>query len=126
MNARMQRTLARPVTLAGVGLHTGEPGHVTFRPAAENSGVRFVRNESNLGFVRNTNRGAALARGCTSAFQIPASSTTPATASRHARSARGLEGHQVDPNTPAGVRLCFALSERSLEALVARIRRILA
>ena len=45
MNARMQRTLARPVTLAGVGLHTGEPGHVTFRPAAENSGVRFVRTD---------------------------------------------------------------------------------
>jgi GT2 family glycosyltransferase/glycosyltransferase involved in cell wall biosynthesis len=27
------------------------------------TGVRFVRNETNLGFVRNTNRGAAFARG---------------------------------------------------------------
>ena len=30
---------------------------------AQVTGVRFVRNETNLGFVRNTNRGAALARG---------------------------------------------------------------
>jgi UDP-3-O-[3-hydroxymyristoyl] N-acetylglucosamine deacetylase / 3-hydroxyacyl-[acyl-carrier-protein] dehydratase len=45
MNVRMQKTLARPVTLAGIGLHTGEAGHVTFRPAAENTGVRFVRTD---------------------------------------------------------------------------------
>jgi len=38
-----QRTIGRPVTFEGVGLHTGETGSVTFRPAAENSGVRFVR-----------------------------------------------------------------------------------
>jgi len=42
---RMQKTLARPVTLEGVGLHTGERGHVVFRPAPENSGVRFVRSD---------------------------------------------------------------------------------
>ena len=39
----MQRTIARPVTFEGVGLHTGEPGRVTFRPAPVNTGVRFVR-----------------------------------------------------------------------------------
>ncbi len=43
MSGSAQQTLARPVTLEGVGLHTGERGHVTFRPAPENTGVRFVR-----------------------------------------------------------------------------------
>ena len=43
MKARMQQTLARPAVLEGVGLHTGERGRVTFRPAPENSGIRFVR-----------------------------------------------------------------------------------
>ena len=41
----MQRTLAGPVTLEGVGLHTGEAGRVTFRPAEPGSGVRFVRTD---------------------------------------------------------------------------------
>ncbi len=39
----MQRTITRPVSFGGVGLHTGERGRVTFRPAAVNTGVRFVR-----------------------------------------------------------------------------------
>ena len=43
MNVRMQRTIAQPVTFEGTGLHTGERGTVTFRPAPANSGVRFVR-----------------------------------------------------------------------------------
>jgi UDP-3-O-[3-hydroxymyristoyl] N-acetylglucosamine deacetylase/3-hydroxyacyl-[acyl-carrier-protein] dehydratase len=43
MRTHLQQTLARPVTLEGVGLHTGERAHVTFRPAPENAGVRFVR-----------------------------------------------------------------------------------
>ncbi len=43
MTAKPQRTIARPVTLEGVGLHTGEKSRLTFRPAPENSGVRFVR-----------------------------------------------------------------------------------
>jgi UDP-3-O-[3-hydroxymyristoyl] N-acetylglucosamine deacetylase/3-hydroxyacyl-[acyl-carrier-protein] dehydratase len=39
----MQRTIAQPVSFDGVGLHTGERGHVTFRPASADTGVRFVR-----------------------------------------------------------------------------------
>jgi len=41
----MQRTLARPTSVSGVGLHTGEKGKVFFRPAPANSGVRFVRTD---------------------------------------------------------------------------------
>ena len=43
MKRRLQRTIAKPVSFEGVGLHTGERGCVTFRPAAADAGVRFVR-----------------------------------------------------------------------------------
>ena len=38
-----RRTVARPVTLEGVGLHLGEPVRLTFAPAEAGSGVRFRR-----------------------------------------------------------------------------------
>jgi len=38
-----QRTLAAPVVFEGVGLHTGQPARVVFRPAPADAGVRFVR-----------------------------------------------------------------------------------
>ena len=38
-----QRTIQRPVTLTGVGLHTGVSTTMRFKPAPENSGIRFKR-----------------------------------------------------------------------------------
>jgi UDP-3-O-[3-hydroxymyristoyl] N-acetylglucosamine deacetylase/3-hydroxyacyl-[acyl-carrier-protein] dehydratase len=38
-----QRTIGRDVSLEGIGLHTGQHGRITFRPAPPGSGVRFVR-----------------------------------------------------------------------------------
>ncbi len=38
-----QRTIKSPVTIKGVGLHTGRKCKATFLPAAENTGVTFVR-----------------------------------------------------------------------------------
>ncbi|MBP6870905.1 MAG: bifunctional UDP-3-O-[3-hydroxymyristoyl] N-acetylglucosamine deacetylase/3-hydroxyacyl-ACP dehydratase [Bacteroidales bacterium] len=38
-----QKTIKRPVSLAGVGLHTGQEVNLTFRPAPINYGRRFVR-----------------------------------------------------------------------------------
>lgn len=38
-----QRTIKDPVTLSGVGLHTGNKSHMTFKPAPENYGVKFRR-----------------------------------------------------------------------------------
>jgi UDP-3-O-[3-hydroxymyristoyl] N-acetylglucosamine deacetylase / 3-hydroxyacyl-[acyl-carrier-protein] dehydratase len=40
-----QRTLARPVSFTGVGLHTGESTTVTFHPAEPESGICFVRGD---------------------------------------------------------------------------------
>ncbi|MBK6539356.1 MAG: bifunctional UDP-3-O-[3-hydroxymyristoyl] N-acetylglucosamine deacetylase/3-hydroxyacyl-ACP dehydratase [Ignavibacteria bacterium] len=38
-----QRTIKNPVTLSGVGLHTGNKSNMTFKPAPENSGIIFKR-----------------------------------------------------------------------------------
>jgi len=38
-----QRTIAKPIAFEGVGLHTGMPCRVEFRPAPPDSGIRFIR-----------------------------------------------------------------------------------
>ena len=38
-----QRTIKQPVSMSGVGLHTGSICTMTFRPAPENTGIRFRR-----------------------------------------------------------------------------------
>lgn len=38
-----QRTLKQAVTMSGIGLHTGVTSTMTFRPAPENTGIRFRR-----------------------------------------------------------------------------------
>lgn len=40
-----QRTLARPVNITGVGLHSGERVRLSLYPAAENSGIVFRRTD---------------------------------------------------------------------------------
>jgi len=42
-----QRTLARAVSIKGIGLHTGNPVHLTFKPAAANHGLVFKRMDLN-------------------------------------------------------------------------------
>ncbi|MBP1647358.1 MAG: lpxC [Bacteroidetes bacterium] len=38
-----QRTIKQPVSMSGVGLHTGSISSMTFKPAPENYGIRFRR-----------------------------------------------------------------------------------
>lgn len=40
-----QHTLSQPVSLVGVGLHSGQPVSVTLRPAKAFHGIRFVRTD---------------------------------------------------------------------------------
>src|SRR5690242_15096698 len=40
-----QRTIKKPVSLSGIGLHTGVSTTMTFRPAPVNSGIRFRRTD---------------------------------------------------------------------------------
>jgi UDP-3-O-[3-hydroxymyristoyl] N-acetylglucosamine deacetylase/3-hydroxyacyl-[acyl-carrier-protein] dehydratase len=41
----LQRTIAQPVSMSGIGLHTGTSCTMTFKPAPENYGIRFVRTD---------------------------------------------------------------------------------
>jgi len=43
--ARRQRTLARPVSVTGFGYFSGRDVRIEFWPAAENSGITFVRHD---------------------------------------------------------------------------------
>jgi len=38
-----QKTIKNPVTLSGIGLHTGKSVHMTIKPAGDNAGVSFTR-----------------------------------------------------------------------------------
>ena len=40
-----QQTIKKPASYAGIGLHTGNKTKITFKPAAVNHGIRFVRTD---------------------------------------------------------------------------------
>jgi len=40
-----QQTIAKPVSISGVGLHTGTVSTLRFIPASENHGIKFVRSD---------------------------------------------------------------------------------
>jgi UDP-3-O-[3-hydroxymyristoyl] N-acetylglucosamine deacetylase / 3-hydroxyacyl-[acyl-carrier-protein] dehydratase len=40
-----RRTISRPVTLEGIGLHLGGPCRLTFRPASRGNGITFLRTD---------------------------------------------------------------------------------
>ncbi len=68
MNAENQKTIAKPVSVSGAGLHTGKPVKLTFRPAPAHHGIKFVRIdiEGNpaidalIDYVTETDRGTSL------------------------------------------------------------------
>lgn len=63
-----QKTIAKEVSLTGVGLHTGKDVTITFKPAPENFGFAFKRIdlegnpiiEADANYVTNTQRGTCL------------------------------------------------------------------
>lgn len=65
-----QRTLKAPVTLSGVGLHTGATANITFLPAPVNHGYKFKRIdldnqpviEADCDLVTDTSRGTTLSK----------------------------------------------------------------
>ena len=42
-----QKTIKYPVSCTGIGLHTGVESTLTFHPAEENFGIKFMRNDQN-------------------------------------------------------------------------------
>ncbi len=65
-----QRTIKNEVTLSGVGLHTGNKSNMTFKPAPENYGVRFLRKDlpgspeipADIDHVIDISRGTTIAK----------------------------------------------------------------
>lgn len=66
---RVQQTLASSVTYEGIGLHSGKPVKITLHPAAEDTGIRFLRTDlpeaqyinAKVGNVTDTNRATTIA-----------------------------------------------------------------
>src|SRR3989304_8607603 len=66
-----QRTIKAPVSISGVGLHTGNQTTLTFKPAAIDSGVTFVRTDldgrpevaAHISNVVDILRGTTIAKG---------------------------------------------------------------
>ncbi len=55
----LQKTLADAGLLSGIGLHTGKPCTVTFRPAAPGEGIRFFQNGQPVAELGFQQRGAS-------------------------------------------------------------------
>jgi UDP-3-O-[3-hydroxymyristoyl] N-acetylglucosamine deacetylase/3-hydroxyacyl-[acyl-carrier-protein] dehydratase len=66
-----QRTIAKEVSISGIGLHTGTECTMTFKPAPENYGIKFVRVDlngnpeipANADYVIDISRGTTLGIG---------------------------------------------------------------
>ncbi|MCX6826513.1 MAG: bifunctional UDP-3-O-[3-hydroxymyristoyl] N-acetylglucosamine deacetylase/3-hydroxyacyl-ACP dehydratase [candidate division Zixibacteria bacterium] len=66
-----QRTIKKPISLDGIGLHTGNNTRITFRPAPPDSGVRFIRTDlpgkpsviADIEHVSDISRGTTLSNG---------------------------------------------------------------
>lgn len=67
----LQRTIAKEVSISGVGLHTGTSCTMTFKPAPDNHGIRFVRTDlggrpeipANVDYVVDISRGTTIGLG---------------------------------------------------------------
>ncbi|MCF8305227.1 MAG: bifunctional UDP-3-O-[3-hydroxymyristoyl] N-acetylglucosamine deacetylase/3-hydroxyacyl-ACP dehydratase [Ignavibacteriales bacterium] len=67
----LQRTIKQPVSMSGIGLHTGTECTLTFKPAPVNYGIRFVRVDlggnpeipANVDYVVEIARGTTLGVG---------------------------------------------------------------
>ncbi|SYZ72719.1 Bifunctional enzyme LpxC/FabZ (Includes: UDP-3-O-(3-hydroxymyristoyl) N-acetylglucosamine deacetylase; 3-hydroxyacyl-(acyl-carrier-protein) dehydratase FabZ) [Candidatus Zixiibacteriota bacterium] len=66
-----QRTIKRPISIEGIGLHTGNGSILTFRPAPPDSGVKFIRTDlpgkpsvmADIDHVIDISRGTTLGNG---------------------------------------------------------------
>jgi len=73
-----QRTIVKEVSLEGVGLHTGEPSRVTFKPGPPNTGVVFDRVDldgrarvcARVGNVTGASRGTTLTENGVTVYTV--------------------------------------------------------
>ncbi|MEE4258866.1 MAG: bifunctional UDP-3-O-[3-hydroxymyristoyl] N-acetylglucosamine deacetylase/3-hydroxyacyl-ACP dehydratase [Bacteroidales bacterium] len=73
-----QKTIIKSVTVEGSGLHTGQNGKLTFKPAPVNHGIKFKRTDidnqpviiADISRVISTDRGTTIALNGTSIYTI--------------------------------------------------------
>jgi len=73
-----QKTIEKSVTVEGSGLHTGQNGSLTFKPAPANHGIKFKRVdiegqpviEADINHVVSTDRGTTIAKNGASVYTI--------------------------------------------------------
>ncbi len=51
MTREKQKTIQAPISCTGVGLHTGVESTITFNPAPENFGIKFLRTDKEDQYV---------------------------------------------------------------------------
>lgn len=62
----MQQTIAREITITGVGLHSGANSTITLKPASENTGIMFKRIDiKNTGLIKGTYDNVVDTKNCT-------------------------------------------------------------
>ena len=74
----LQRTIKKPVSMSGTGLHTGVKTTMTFKPAPENYGIKFIRTDladspeipANADFVVDISRGTTLGLGDAKVYTV--------------------------------------------------------
>ncbi len=74
----LQRTIKKPISMSGEGLHTGTSCTMTFKPAAENSGIMFIRTDLGgspeipalVDYVVDISRGTTLGIGDTKVHTV--------------------------------------------------------
>jgi len=67
----LQRTIAKDVSISGIGLHTGTSCTMTFKPAPDNYGIKFIRTDiggrpeipANVDYVVDISRGTTIGLG---------------------------------------------------------------
>ncbi len=67
----LQRTIAKDVSISGIGLHTGTSCTMTFKPAPDNYGIKFIRTDiggrpeipANTDYVVDISRGTTIGLG---------------------------------------------------------------
>jgi UDP-3-O-[3-hydroxymyristoyl] N-acetylglucosamine deacetylase / 3-hydroxyacyl-[acyl-carrier-protein] dehydratase len=73
-----QRTIKKEVSLEGIGLHTGNPTKITFKPAPPENGVKFIRADisgrpsivADIEHVFDISRGTSLANGSAKVYTV--------------------------------------------------------
>ncbi len=62
----MQQTIAREITITGVGLHSGANSTIIFKPASENTGIIFKRTDiKNTDLIKGTYNNVVDTKNCT-------------------------------------------------------------